>query len=59
MQGSSTPKEYRRRAAECQQIAAETSSADVRDTMLHIASRWLPLAEEEEEEVKSPRAAEG
>jgi hypothetical protein len=43
-----TPEEYRQRAADCERVAAETSSADVRETMLEVAARWRRLADEDE-----------
>ena len=45
---SETPRDYRRRAAECEKLAAETRDLRIRETMLYVTSRWIAMAEEDE-----------
>ena len=40
--------EFRRRAAECEELATITQNANYRETLLSIAARWRALAEEDE-----------
>ncbi len=40
--------EYRRRAAECERLAAEALTEDHRRTILEIATTWRALAEQRE-----------
>jgi hypothetical protein len=42
------PKEFRRRAAECEELAMITQNADYRRTLLYVASRWRAFAHENE-----------
>ena len=45
---SETPRDYRRRAAECEKLAAEAQDPRIRETMLYVASRWIAMAEADE-----------
>jgi hypothetical protein len=40
--------DYRRYAAECQELATSASDPQVRSTLLHMAAVWLRIAEQKE-----------
>jgi hypothetical protein len=40
--------EFRRRAAECEELATITQNANYRRTLLYVASRWRAFADEDE-----------
>jgi hypothetical protein len=44
-----TPPTLRERAMECERQAAAATLPEVRKTLLHVASRWRELADEDEE----------
>jgi hypothetical protein len=47
-----SPKDYRERAAFCEESAAKAVSPETRDVMLFLAKRWRMLANEEEADDK-------
>jgi hypothetical protein len=44
-----TPEDYRRRAAECEQLAATAQEHRVRESLFDVAARWRALADEDEQ----------
>jgi hypothetical protein len=44
-----TSDDYRRRAVECEQLAATAQVPDVRDLLFRVAARWRSLADQDEQ----------
>jgi hypothetical protein len=42
------PEEFRKRAAECERLAETSGDPRARETLLHVASRWRAMADEDE-----------
>ena len=55
---SETSNDFRRRAAECQRLADEFTDERARETLLHVASRWLAIAEADEQELRPTKGIE-